>query len=387
MGRKSIIPTLETKFGKPIKQIITELISQGKSPDEIASEIGLSKSKVYEQIKELGLKEAVKKARRTTETGGGELQKLFDDYIADKRRANMSEQTIEDTVDTIKNYLWWIEHAGKIADTIHGFSIEYINEFLDYLGKEKSRFGREFKDVAGPVTRSNYRKGLAAFYHWWAFQNDLPSERDPFHKVTKIKIPHKEPEDMADEILVKVLHSFGNSFEGIRNKTIYEWFLETGMRLGGVESLKVNQFDWERGTGKITEKGNKQRMILLSDKLKVQVKKYLEVREPIAKCDALWITASGEAMQSIWKMISTLNPLVQEDIDRLNPGERFHPHLFRHLWAKHMALSEVPAFAMMVMGGWADLELVQHYAEAYIKANPEKIWSHINRASPLSKLV
>jgi integrase len=102
----------------------------------------------------------------------------------------------------------------------------------------------------------------------------------------------------------------------------------------------------------------------------------------------LWINEKGEPLTAsgIYLMVSHVNdmPGMRDELARLAPGQRFHPHLFRHIWAKYLALSEVPGFAMMVMGGWSDLKLVQHYAAAYAQ---EKAWSYINKASPLSNIV
>jgi integrase len=113
----------------------------------------------------------------------------------------------------------------------------------------------------------------------------------------------------------------------------------------------------------------------------------MELRAPRTKNIAVWISADGTPLtdSGIYQIIYKMNdiPGIKEEIERLNPGERFHPHLFRHIWAKHLALSEVPGFAMMVMGGWEDLELVQHYAAQYTE---EKAWSYINKASPLSNI-
>lgn len=391
MGRKSIIPEIEARIGKPLKEYLTKLISEGKNPQEIASELGIGKSKVYEVIKDLGLKDYIKATKRQVASGGGELRKYLDDYAADKRRAGLSPKTLKKDEETWRLYLWWLEHTGRIADLIHAIrppvGLESLNKFFDYVDTESNRFGKQFKKTLGKIAQKSYRKRMNAFVHWLQKMEIIPDQpkENPFNKMMPIKVPRRQPEDMPDEIILKALNSFGDSFEEIRNKTIFEWFLETGMRLGGVASLKISQFDWEKGIGRIVEKGNKERTIVLSAKLKGEVEKYLKLREPIAKCDSLWINAKGQALTNsgIWRMLNLLNDKFKEDIAYLAPEERFHPHLFRHIWAKHLALSEVPGFAMMVMGGWEDLKLVQHYAAAYTQ---EKAWSYIDKASFLSKI-
>lgn len=387
MGRLSSIPDIEKRIGKPLKEYLKESIESGKKPAEIATEIGISQSQAYQFIKDCGLKEVIKAARKWARSTIGDLKAKLEEYFEEKTRAGLSPISIQKDREAWRLYLWWLDSTRRIADVEpHGLSLDYFNDFFTYLSTQTNRYGKNFKRPLSKVSQQTYRKRMAAFINWLVKMEFVSKEfKNPFNKMMKIKLDKKLPEDMPDEIIELALNSFGGDLEGIRNKTIYAWFLETGMRLGGITSIKMNQFDWKMGRGRITEKGNKERTIWLSDKLKAQVTKYLVIRESKAKCDSLWIAGDGEALtdSGIYTMIASLNDTFKDDIARLCPGQRFHPHLFRHIWAKHLAQSEVPGFAMMVMGGWEDLELVRHYALAY---NQDKAWSYINKASPLSKI-
>lgn len=389
MGRKNIIPDLEEKIGQPLKPWMASKIREGLTPEQIAAELGIGKSKTYELIRDFDLKSVQKEVKRSLETGTeNELRRNIEVYLSEKETAGISPISIQKDRDLWRNYLWWLKFTGNPINLSSITNGDVILTFFKYLETEKNRFGRNFKSVAGKQTILTYRKRMAAFFHWLQLKRIVPRETDdPFKMMMKIKIPYKLPEDMPDEILKMALDSFDNSFEGIRNRTVIEWFLETGMRLGGVSKLKINQFDWEKGVGRVTEKGNKQRTIVLSEKLQAQISRYMEIREPRTKSSSLWISSDGTPLtdKGIYQIVSKMNdiPGIREEIARLAPGQRFHPHLFRHVWAKYLALSEVPGFAMMVMAGWENLELVQHYAAAYTQ---EKAWSYINTASPLSNI-
>lgn len=393
MGRKSLIPEIETRIGKPLKQYFKEAVQKALKPEEIQKELGVSKSLVYEFIKDYGVKDELKQALRKKERGGGEfgeLQGYLDKYLIEKRNAGIGANSIKKDTQMWRGYTWWLEQTGKPVNLNAVTNYEILIEFENYLRTENNRFGHEFGKAAEIETLKTYRKRMKAFLHW-AMNKGIVSDEpkaNPYLKMMKLKASEKLPEDMPDGILDKLLKGFGNSFIEKRNKMIIEWFLETGMRLGGVASLKINQFDWEKGEGRIMEKGDKERIILLTDKLKAHLQEYFKLREPLAKCDSLWITNGGEELtySGIQLMVSSLNDRVKEDIAKLPPGSRLHCHLFRHIWAKHLVMSEVPGFAMMIMAGWANLELVQHYAEAYTKLYPQKAWSYINKASPLSKI-
>ena len=55
--------------------------------------------------------------------------------------------------------------------------------------------------------------------------------------------------------------SFGDDFEGIRNKTIIEMLYLTGMRRSELIGLKDTDIDLADATVKVTGKRNKQRII------------------------------------------------------------------------------------------------------------------------------
>ncbi|MFH1238841.1 MAG: site-specific integrase [bacterium] len=242
----------------------------------------------------------------------------------------------------------------------------------------------------------SYRKQFVAFGHWLEKQEIVEKGKSPMEKVRSIKVPKEKPEDIPDIVIDKILASFDDSFIGVRDKTIFSWFLETGQRLGGVAGIKLAHFDWEKGVGVVTEKGNKERTIVISNALKTQVKKYMEMREPIARCEYLWINAKGHPLDNFevdpptyhgtYKIFADLNTKFRDDMVKYAPkeGQTIHPHAMRHVWAKHLAQAEVPLFSIMVMAGWENLALVQRYAAAYTQ---ETAWKYINTASPLSKLI
>lgn len=385
MGRRDIRPELEKKLGSPLKPWLTARINEGKSPEEIAKALEIGKSKAYEFITDFGLKDAIKAAKAQKKTSGGELSFYFDKYLDEKRMAGLSKKTISKDVTAFRLYTWWLEHFNKSLDLNSGFSQDNMTEYFTYLATQTNRFGKQSKKIVGDVARKSYQKQFIAFGHWLEKQEIIKDS--PMKKVRSIKVPKSLPEDIPDIVIAKVLNSFDDSFIGVRNKTIFSWFLETGQRLGGVAGIRLANFDWGKGKGLVVEKGRKERTVVLSNLLQSLVKKYMVMREGIAKCDYLWINEKGERFDDhgIYGIFADLDDKFRADMERYapKPGQTIHPHAMRHVWAKHLAQAEVPLFSIMVMAGWENLALVQRYAAAYTQ---ETAWKYINTASPLSKL-
>ena len=251
-------------------------------------------------------------------------------------------------------------------------SPDYIREYMLYLKNEAQRYGKPFQ----ASTRKSHHRILRAFGYWLEAEEKI--EKNPMKRVESPRVGKREPEDLPNEVVKGIYNSFDDSFEGKRNKAIIGVFLETGLRLDENVSLTIDQINLETGWANIIGKGNKERTIRLSPFILEALKKYVELRNPVAKSGLLWVNFDGTVFKrdSIRKMVSALSAKF--------PGHRIHPHLFRHVWARFMAESNVNLLAIAAMGGWTDLDLVQHYASAM---SAEKAWQDYEHATPLNKVL
>jgi site-specific recombinase XerD len=381
MGRKSQIPELEAKLGGvSFKHWLTERVKEGKSPTEIKDLLGVSLSQGYDLINEFGLKDVMKQARKAMETGiQGELRTMFDDYYRDLEIGNRSDKTIINLKNSFGNFLWWLNEFNRPC-TLANFTTLTCKDFLYYCQTTAPRFGGKSAPSRRPLqalTLISYRAQLHAFGTWLEQQGKIERGKNPVDLVPKIKKPKREPEDLSDETVNEILNSFDESdFDGLRNKSIILFFIGTGMRLEGVEQLKADTFNLETGEGRIIEKGNKERPIILLSELREQLKKYMTARVEIPDADKewLWITREGKRFTR-----SCIKTMVQ-GLKRFD--KRVHPHLFRKLFTKAMVEGLTPVQHIMTMGGWSNLQLVMKYAEAYAK---KKHWDDIDKYSPLKR--
>lgn len=380
MGRKSQIPQLEAKIGQKIYAYLSEAIKQGKKPPEMAAELDISVSQTYNLIDQCNLKDKLKEAGRIAVGVSGELKDLIDEYLRAKEVAELSSKTIENYRDFLYNFLWWLDYEGK-PPTLGSFANPATSEdFQNYLRVTEVRFGGKSSSARRPIkpsSRKAYRRILRAFGYWLVKRDYL--EKNPIIKTESIRVEKRLPEDIPDEILLKILNSFDSTFIGIRNKTIIVLFCDTGLRLAGIVGLQMGQIDVETGWAKVIEKGDKERLIRVSPTALQQLNTYIKVREPLARVKHLWITATGDIWErdAIRQFVRTLNQYS-------TPEHWVHPHAFRHVWAKHLALSDVNPLKAQVMGGWEDIELYQHYARAF---SSETAWDNAAAASPITKLL
>src|SRR5512139_1307373 len=79
-----------------------------------------------------------------------------------------------------------------------------------------------------------------------------------------------------DDLLDK--YSFGDSFAGIRNRTIVEMLYLTGMRRAELIGLRNTDVDLAEGSLKVTGKRNKQRIIPVVKSFSDRLREYINER-------------------------------------------------------------------------------------------------------------
>lgn len=86
-------------------------------------------------------------------------------------------------------------------------------------------------------------------------------------KKTKIEIPTQAILNSVTE-LTKTLP--------LRDKVILELFLSTGLRLSELKNIKVSDIDFTDGSISVLGKGDKLRVVFLSEKMKLLLKEYIK---------------------------------------------------------------------------------------------------------------
>ena len=123
-------------------------------------------------------------------------------------------------------------------------------------------------------------------------------------KVPKIRKQNSEIKPLSESDIRRVLNSFDpNSFIGLRDRTLFSLFLDTGIRLGEISSLSVDDVDLRNGYLTVTGKGRKQRYVPFGREMKKLLWRYIKQRIVRVRqgTDHLFITQTGTDMSSrIW---------------------------------------------------------------------------------------
>jgi integrase/recombinase XerC len=200
---------------------------------------------------------------------------------------------------------------------------------------------------------------LRVFYRYLRKEGFLKS--DPLQKVVLPKRKKSLPVFVEEEAMNKLLdnYSFGDSFAGIRNRTIIEMLYMTGMRRSELTGLRNIDVDLHEASVKVTGKRNKQRIIPLVKPFVKRLEEYIKVRDELFTTGNegwFFITDKGNKLYDKY-VYNTVNSYLA----MVTTIEKKSPHILRHTFATHMLNRGADLNSIKELLGHANLSATQIY--------------------------
>jgi site-specific recombinase XerD len=279
------------------------------------------------------------------------VEKLFGEYLdyleIEKGR---SPKTRENYERYIKEYL---NFSG--ATTPQNITEESVRKFRLYLAR------RDMKKV----TQSYYLIALRNFLKYLA-KRDIKALAP--EKIELPKIPERQIDviEYADlERLLKApenepVKTANDRLRALRDKAILETLFSTGLRLAELCSLN-RDIDLNRSEFTVRGKGNKLRIVFLSNTAKHALKEYLGKRgdmDPALFVNFGKAKKTGEAARVTPR---TVQRIIDFWARRAGIAKRVHPHQLRHLFATDLLLNGADLRSVQVLLGHANISTTQAY--------------------------
>jgi integrase/recombinase XerC len=159
---------------------------------------------------------------------------------------------------------------------------------------------------------------------------------------------------------------FPDTWEGLMNKMILELLYCSGMRLSELIALKETQADVVKGNLKILGKGNKERIVPLSDEMKDSLKTYLKQKadkfEGQVLTDHLLVNEKGKKLYPKYVQV-----VVKKYLSLITTIEKKSPHVLRHTFATHLMNNGAELNAVKELLGHSSLAATQIYTHNTIE--------------------
>jgi site-specific recombinase XerD len=150
-----------------------------------------------------------------------------------------------------------------------------------------------------------------------------------------------------------------------RDKSILELFFSTGMRVSELANLKRDQINLERDEFSVRGKGDKTRVVFLSNQAKHALKTYLEMRKDESK--AMFVRHDRAAPTETDE--KQVGPITPRSIERLvkyyaacaGIPKKVSPHTLRHSFATDLLMNGADLRSVQAMLGHSSITTTQIY--------------------------
>ena len=284
------------------------------------------------KLQEVILKVFAEENADKVEIPNEEFLKMFLDA---KKIEGCSERTLQYYKVTVEHLLSQTEVAVRKITT------EEIRAYLAEYQKNSQ---------CTNVTIDNIRRNISSFFSWLEEEDYIL--KSPMKRIHKIKTKTVVKSVISDEGIEKLR----DSCTEIRDLAIIDLLYSTGIRVGELVNLNIDDIDLEGRECVVYGKGDKERRVYFDAKAKVHLKEYIEKRND--SNSALFVTL--DAPHDRLKISGVEIRLRQ--LGRQLDLERIHPHKFRRTMATRAIDKGMPIEQVQKILGHSQIDTTMQYA-------------------------
>jgi site-specific recombinase XerD len=281
-----------------------------------------------------------------------ELKQQFLEYIEIEKGRSLK------TVENYDRYLSRFITHTKIKKP-EDISSDLVREYRLWLNRQSTGNNRATGETLKKKTQNYYLIALRAFLKYMAKRSvkTLSPEAIELAKVGERHLDLITPEELS-----RLLNApEGSDVKSLRDKAILELLFSTGLRISELCSLS-RDMDFSADEISIRGKGEKIRVVFISDEAKKTLKKYLDKRTDME--DALFVKVGPENRPN-----AEDGGLTRRSIERIvkyyaikaGISKKVTPHVIRHMFATDLLRNGADLRSVQMLLGHANIGTTQIY--------------------------
>jgi len=201
--------------------------------------------------------------------------------------------------------------------------------------------------------------------------------KNPAQNLSTPKFEKKLPNQFTEAEMQSLLNipDLSSKF-GIRNRAIMELIYSSGLRISEISGCRINNINFTTRIIKVLGKGNKERLIPVSNSACQYLTMYLDIRlkfESEFSVDYFFLSKSGRQLSA-----DELRAILDRYINLVAKTKGYSPHSIRHSFATHLLTHGANLRAVQEMLGHSNLSTTELYThlsvkdlqQAYVQAHP-----------------
>ena len=297
--------------------------------NEMAEYLSISQMK---KLQEVLLKNMKEQEESISETSNYDYLKMF---IAAKKIEGCSDRTVT-------YYKSTVDHLLKSIDT----PIRKIttDEIRSYLAQYQEKGG------CSKTTIDNIRRNISSFFSWLEEEDYIL--KSPMKRIHKIKTVQPVKETISDELIERLRDACLCK----RDLAIVDLLYSTGIRVGELVRLNIDDISFEERECVVFGKGDKERRVYFDAKAKLHLQDYLKERDD--DNPALFVTLDAPHQRL---KISGVEIRIRS-LGRSINAEKIHPHKFRRTMATRAIDKGMPIEQVQKILGHSQIDTTMQYA-------------------------
>lgn len=266
-------------------------------------------------------------------------------------------------VKTIENYDHYLTrffaqmHIKEVSDITE----DGVREFRLWLNRQPG--------VSGSMKRRTQNYYLIALRAFLKFLRKRGIEGLSPERIELAKVPERHLDLISNTELNRLLSAAsGTDEKSLRDKAILELFFSTGLRVSELCSLDAD-IDLSRDDYSIRGKGDKVRVVFLSETAKEAVRSYLKARKDMHEALFVNIPVVGKDSKRTPARLTprSIERMIKTYAAKAGITKKVTPHVLRH------------SFATDLLSNGADIRSVQQLL-GHASINTTQIYTHVTDA-------
>ena len=298
-----------------------------------------------------------------------ELKRQFLEYLEIERGRS---------VKTVENYDRYLSRFFTFAKVKQASAIteEQVREFRLYLNRQGgTKIGGRLETMKRR-TQNYYLIALRAFLK---FLRKRGIESLSPERIELAKVPERSLDLISPVELERLINAPSkDSLEGKRDRAILELLFSTGLRISELCSLATDDIDLSRDEFSVRGKGDKVRVVFISEEARTAVKNYLSSRKDME--DALFIRYGKKAHIGEDARITprVVQRLLKHYAVKAGITRKVTPHVIRHSFATDLLSNGADLRSVQALLGHAHIGTTQiytHVTDAHLRSVHKKFHS------------
>jgi integrase/recombinase XerC len=281
----------------------------------------------------------------------------FLEYLQFQR--NYSAHTLRNYSSDLLEFDRYLTRGGK--DThLHPHQIDHIS-IRDFLGHLHQK-GNAKTSIARKLA------AIRSFFRYLYSEGKVPS--NPARLVHSPRLPERTPRFLSVREVETILElPDTHTDRGRRDRAILELLYASGLRIGELVRINLEDLSLEQRVTKVYGKGKKERLVPFGKKAEQALRRYVEKRGALLRRqrtardpNAFFLNLRGSRI-SARSVERNLKEYIKKSALLLD----VHPHLFRHSFATHLLNNGADLRCIQELLGHESLSTTQKYTHLSIK--------------------